>query len=111
MTDSRSTSPTRTATSIAPPDAPATLPGGAAPVSAFRAPAPTESLTLLFTDIEGSTVLVQRLGAAGYVEIQSAHNALVRAAIAAHGGRELATHGDAFFAVFATATEIGRAHV
>ncbi len=105
MTDSRSTSPTRTATSIAPPDAPATLPGGAAPVSAFRAPAPTESLTLLFTDIEGSTVLVQRLGAAGYVEIQSAHNALVRAAIAAHGGRELATHGDAFFAVFATATD------
>jgi len=53
---------------------------------------PTGTLTLLFTDIEGSTHLVQSLGAARY------------AAFAAHGGHEVDTQGDAFFAVFSHAT-------
>ncbi|RIL05686.1 hypothetical protein DCC79_15935, partial [bacterium] len=66
---------------------------------------PAAPLTLLFTDIEGSTALVQRLGADGYAEVQAAHNALVRAAVAAHGGREMASHGDAFFVVFPAAAD------
>ena len=68
-------------------------------------PVPAGTLSLLFTDIEGSTALVQRLGADGYAEVQAAHNALMRAAIAAHGGREMASHGDAFFVVFETAAD------
>ena len=78
-------------------------PGSERPAS--ESPLPSATLTLLFTDIEGSTALVQRLGADGYAEVQAAHNALMRAAIAAHGGREMATHGDAFFVVFESAAD------
>jgi len=63
-------------------------------------PLPTGTLTLLFTDIEGSTRLVQSLGAARYAELQAEHHRLMRAAFAAHGGHEVDTQGDAFFAVF-----------
>jgi len=65
---------------------------------------PTGTLTLLFTDIEGSTRLVQTLGAARYAELQADHRRLLRAAFAAHGGHEVTTQGDSFFAVFTHAT-------
>jgi predicted ATPase/class 3 adenylate cyclase len=60
--------------------------------------APVE-LTLLFTDIEGSTRLLQRLGNA-YVDVLQRHHAIVRRHLAFHSGREVDTEGDAFFAVF-----------
>ncbi len=61
----------------------------------------TQTLTFLFTDIEGSTVLLQRLGDA-YAEVLADHHRLVRTGLAAHHGREIDTQGDAFFAVFSS---------
>jgi class 3 adenylate cyclase len=59
----------------------------------------TQTLTFLFTDIEGSTAMLRRLGAA-YAELLSDHHRLIRAQLSAHDGREIDTQGDAFFAVF-----------
>jgi DNA-binding SARP family transcriptional activator/class 3 adenylate cyclase len=58
----------------------------------------------VFTDIEGSTRLVKALRGR-YGQVLAEHRRLVRAAIAAHGGREVDTQGDAFFAVFGSATQ------
>ena len=60
------------------------------------------SVTLLFTDIEGSTELVQELGD-GYPQILDEHRRAVREAIAAHGGEELDARGDEFAIAFADA--------
>ncbi|HYN68957.1 MAG TPA: adenylate/guanylate cyclase domain-containing protein, partial [Candidatus Eisenbacteria bacterium] len=62
---------------------------------------PTGTVTFLFTDIEGSTRLLERLGER-YRDVQKRHDAIVRAAIAAGHGWEVSTEGDAFFAVFPT---------
>ena len=61
-----------------------------------------ETLTFLFTDIEGSTVLLRRLGGGVYAQVLAGHHALIRSALAAHGGTEIDTQGDAFFAVFSS---------
>jgi predicted ATPase/class 3 adenylate cyclase len=61
---------------------------------------PTGTVTFLFSDIEGSTRLVQELGSVGYRELLEQHQRLLRAAFAAHGGVERATEGDSFFVVF-----------
>jgi predicted ATPase/class 3 adenylate cyclase len=65
---------------------------------------PTGTVTFLFSDVEGSTRLLQRLGAR-YAEVLGAHQRLLRQAWAAHGGVEVDTEGDAFFVAFPTATE------
>src|ERR1700679_4083769 len=59
-------------------------------------------LTFLFTDIEGSTAALRRLGDGLYAQVLADHHALVRAGLAAHDGEEVDTQGDAFFAVFAS---------
>ncbi len=59
-----------------------------------------ETLTFLFTDIEGSTALLGRLGEDDYARALAGHHVLIRSALAAHDGREVDTQGDAFFAVF-----------
>ncbi|MFY9927821.1 MAG: adenylate/guanylate cyclase domain-containing protein [Streptosporangiaceae bacterium] len=61
-----------------------------------------EVLTFLFTDIEGSTALLGRLGDNAYAQVLAGHHALIRSALAAHDGREIDTQGDAFFAVFSS---------
>jgi predicted ATPase/class 3 adenylate cyclase len=61
-----------------------------------------ETLTFLFTDIEGSTALLGRLGDDDYAQVLAGHHALIRSALAAHDGREVDTQGDAFFAVFSS---------
>jgi len=61
----------------------------------------TQTLTFLFTDIEGSTALLVRLGD-GYAQVLADHHRLIRASLAAHGGEEVDTQGDAFFAVFSS---------
>jgi predicted ATPase/class 3 adenylate cyclase len=63
---------------------------------------PTGTVTFLFTDIEGSTRLVESLGDA-YRPLLERHHALLREAIAAGGGTEVGTEGDSFFAVFPSA--------
>jgi len=64
---------------------------------------PTGTLTFLFTDIEGSTRLVQRLGS-DYRRMLADHNSLMREAFVAEGGIEVRAEGDSFFVVFATAS-------
>jgi predicted ATPase/class 3 adenylate cyclase len=60
---------------------------------------PTGTVTFMFTDIEGSTRLLQSLGDR-YPSLLARHHALVRAALEANDGVEANTEGDAFFAVF-----------
>lgn len=64
---------------------------------------PTGTVTLLFTDIEGSTRLLERLGDA-YAEALAEHRRLLRAAFERHGGVEFGNEGDALFVAFASAT-------
>src|SRR4051812_44065867 len=52
------------------------------------------------SDIEGSTRLFSRLGAA-YVPLLAEHRALLREAVGRHAGREVETEGDALLVVFA----------
>jgi YVTN family beta-propeller protein len=60
---------------------------------------PTGTVTFLFTDIEGSTQLLRRMGPR-YAELLAEHQEIVRAAVAAHHGREVDTQGDSFFIAF-----------
>jgi predicted ATPase/class 3 adenylate cyclase len=62
---------------------------------------PTGTVTFMFTDIEGSTRLLQRLGS-GYPEILEAHHRLLREAIEGNDGISLGSEGDSVFAVFAS---------
>jgi predicted ATPase len=64
---------------------------------------PTGTVTLLFTDIEGSTRLLHELGDR-YAEVLAEHRRLLRDVFAAHGGVEVDTQGDAFFVVFERAS-------
>jgi predicted ATPase/class 3 adenylate cyclase len=64
---------------------------------------PAGTVTFLFTDVAGSTKLLQELGAEAYAETLAEHRRVIREAIAAHGGVEVDTQGDAFFAAFPTA--------
>lgn len=59
-------------------------------------------MTLLFTDIAGSTRLLHELGPARYADALAEHRRIVREAAAAHGGVEVDTQGDAFFLAFPT---------
>ena len=61
-----------------------------------------ETFTFLFTDIEGSTALLRRLGEGLYARVLADHHALIRSGLAGHDGREIDTQGDAFFAVFSS---------
>jgi predicted ATPase/class 3 adenylate cyclase len=78
------------------------VPDPAAPARPARA-LPTGTVTLLFTDIEGSTRLSTRVGDDRYRELLTTHRGILRDAVARHGGLEFGTEGDAFFAVFASA--------
>jgi class 3 adenylate cyclase len=61
--------------------------------------------TILFTDVEGSTALTQRLGDAKAREVMREHERMVREALKAHGGSEVKTMGDGFMASFSSATK------
>ncbi|MBD0290579.1 MAG: tetratricopeptide repeat protein [Thermoleophilia bacterium] len=60
---------------------------------------PTGTVTLLFTDIEGSTALAERL-AERWPDVLAQHHRLLRAVFFENGGVEVGTEGDAFFVVF-----------
>ncbi len=64
-------------------------------------PLPTGVVTFVFTDIEGSTRLVQQLGAQAYGELLERHRSALRDAFRACDGVEVGTEGDSVFAVFA----------
>ena len=65
---------------------------------------PTGTVTMLFSDIEGSTVLLSRLGTR-YGEALSVQRSVLRAAISARRGHEMGTEGDSFFVVFESAAD------
>ena len=69
----------------------------------MRADLPSGRVTLLFTDIEGSSKLLHELGAEGYGEALAEHRRVLREAFHRHGGVEVDTQGDAFFIAFPTA--------
>jgi predicted ATPase/class 3 adenylate cyclase/DNA-binding CsgD family transcriptional regulator len=65
---------------------------------------PSGAVTFLFSDIEGSTRLVKTLRER-YAHVLAEHRRLVRTALAGHGGYEVDTQGDAFFAAFGGAKQ------
>jgi predicted ATPase len=66
---------------------------------------PAGTVTFVFTDIEGSTRLLQELGEAAYADALAQHRAIIRDAFTARGGVEADTQGDAFFYAFARAPD------
>jgi predicted ATPase/class 3 adenylate cyclase len=65
---------------------------------------PSGTVTFVFTDVAGSTKLLQEYGAE-YADLLAAHRAVVRAALSRHAGVEVDTQGDAFFAAFRRASD------
>src|ERR671936_1906498 len=70
----------------------------------WMATLPSGTVTFLFTDIEGSTRLLQELGD-GYGDALGEHRRVLRDVVERHGGREVDTQGDAFFIAFARAAD------
>jgi class 3 adenylate cyclase len=66
---------------------------------------PVGTVTFVFTDIEGSTRLLQELGDESYGQVAGDHRRLVREAFNGHGGTEIDTQGDAFFFSFPRARD------
>ncbi len=66
---------------------------------------PGGTVTFVFTDIEGSTRLLQELGDESYGRVSADHRRLVRETFGAHGGTEIDTQGDAFFFSFPRARD------
>jgi class 3 adenylate cyclase len=107
--------PTTPATPAAPPapaaPAPAPAPAAseagpaAAPSSNGSSPGriPSGTLTILVSDIDGSTQLSERLGDQSWLGVLQAHNAIVRSHVEEHGGTEVKAVGDGFLVVFPSA--------
>lgn len=66
--------------------------------------------TFLFTDIEGSTRLLERLGP-GYSDVLLRHRQLLQAVVESHGGVVVGHEGDALFVAFTSAAEAAAAAV
>ena len=82
------------------------IPDSTGPASVQTATPPETATfrTILFTDIEGSTSLTQRVGDAKAQELLHAHNRIVRDALTAHGGTETKHTGDGIMASFTSAS-------
>ena len=62
--------------------------------------APDGTVAILFSDIEDSTLITERLGDERWLEVLRAHNAIFREQIARHGGFEVKSQGDGFMLAF-----------
>jgi eukaryotic-like serine/threonine-protein kinase len=67
------------------------------------AAAPDGTVTVLFTDIEASTALNERLGDVRWLELLRQHHAIVREQVQQHGGFEVKSQGDGFMIAFPSA--------
>ena len=65
---------------------------------------PSGTVTFLFTDVEGSTRLLQQDGA-GYADLLAEHRRALRDAFTRHSGVEVDSQGDAFFFAFSRASD------
>jgi len=65
--------------------------------------APDGTVTIMFSDIEGSTAMADRLGDKPFMEVLREHNAIVREQIAAFTGFEVKSEGDGFMVAFQSA--------
>ena len=65
---------------------------------------PSGTVTFVFSDVEGSTALLKRLGER-YGDVISEHRRIVRETFGAHDGVEIDTQGDSFFYAFARARD------
>jgi len=70
---------------------------------------PSGTVTLVFTDIEGSTLLLGNLGPESYRSALGEHQRVLRDVFSRHGGYEVDNAGDGFFYAFSTATDATRA--
>jgi class 3 adenylate cyclase len=70
-----------------------------------RASAPDGTVTVLFSDIEGSTELTERLGDQRWLEVLEQHNRIVRAQVGEYGGYEVKSQGDGFMVAFPSARQ------
>jgi class 3 adenylate cyclase len=71
---------------------------------------PAGTVTFVFSDVEGSTELLKRLGD-DYATVIADHRRIVRETFGAHGGVEIDAQGDAFFFAFARARDAAEAAV
>jgi class 3 adenylate cyclase len=69
------------------------------------ATAPDGTVTILFTDIEDSTALNERLGDERWIEVLRRHNEVVRTCVREHGGYEVKSQGDGFMIAYPSALE------
>jgi class 3 adenylate cyclase len=76
---------------------------GAERPSLRPAAAPDGTVTMLFSDIEGSTELNERVGDVRWLELLRIHHAVVRDQVQAHGGYEVKAQGDGFMIAFPSA--------
>lgn len=67
-----------------------------------RSMAPDGTVTLMFSDVEGSTALNERLGDERWLEVLRSHDAVVREQVRAQRGRVVKTQGDGFMVAFAS---------
>jgi class 3 adenylate cyclase len=65
--------------------------------------APDGTVTILFSDIEASTAINERLGDVRWLELLRTHHAIVRDSVRDHGGYEVKAQGDGFMIAFASA--------
>jgi len=65
--------------------------------------APDGTVTIMFSDIEGSTAITERLGDQAWLKLLRGHNAIVRKRLAAHEGFEVKSEGDGFMLAFQSA--------
>jgi class 3 adenylate cyclase len=65
---------------------------------------PDGSMTVVFTDVEGSTAMLERLGEERWLKVIRDHNRLVRERVSAHDGVVVKSQGDGFMIIFASAT-------
>lgn len=72
---------------------------GAAPAALGAPPAPIGEVTLVFTDVQGSTAMWERAPEA-MRRVLAAHDAVMRASLLRFGGHEVKTQGDAFMVAF-----------
>ena len=68
-----------------------------------RQVAPDGTVTLMFSDIEGSTEKTEKLGDTKWMEVLRGHNAIIRKQLKAHGGFEVKSEGDGFMLAFQSA--------